>query len=1228
MKKTIGITLFALLAFATLTATTLAAPINPEPVFFTQPNGERIQVTTYGDEFLSWTENENGFLIVFCEDTNGYYYAVWTDNGPESTGELVGGVVPFGPQPLRVKGADIPQAVLETAGQIRDERMAFLSELDFTPPISTTTRSSSEPVVNSVENLQRRVLIIHVRWEDESYMDEFDLKPMNGKQLYDHVFEPDTSSVNNYYKELFGIGEEDIILPAILDNPKDGYQGIVEVTLSGPFIGGAPGYSPVFERAFNAADEFVDFSQYDTNGDGILQVPELSIGVLVYGIGSWSAAGGAGGDIRDGVSFAGTTCFMTNVFSIYGQLTTIGTTCHEMGHSAFGFRDTYDYGEEIADGKSMGHGRWSLMSSGQGYVDAYNLVEYNIVMPGVISEYNGGVRLNSHLDIYKVISGVDSKQYFLLQQRKYGSTDNYDRATFSAIASTSGPSTGGLLIYHIDENVNIYRINDKNTHYRAKIEEAHGGIFHLQQVSGMGNNNGDLGDLWGVGKSVFCDMSDPTSRLYSKFTNDTEPPSQHIPSEVVIYNIKWDSVFGATTLSVSYYKEDSGNGNDFTITATARENGNATGGGVFDELDTVILVAIPDHGCVFEGWYVNGNRIDGAGAIYCFIAKTDGEFEARFVKSLYWIECYADSFAGGDGSQSNPYLIATAEQLAKLARDISLNWMIYQNVNFELISNIDLSGRYWEPIGNSSLNRFRGNFDGNYFTVKNLTMSSAQDDSTTFGLFGAIANGTIKNLAILDADIPTGEGGGILATAAGDSTIENCYTTGSIPKGSGFIGSVSSTNISNCYSTASASRAGLVNSLVGNSLVHNSYAAGEMINDPEYIGYIGGLISNIQNGPSLINSFAANLVPNRASYGGFVGYKWNSRIQKSYYLSSNPRGIGYDADPAISDLTAKAMDFFKDKGSFTNLSNWSSQYPWDFSDIWVIDADVNNGLPYLRGFTKNTDKSALIAAIARFGNLDESGYTASSWAVAATAYNAAKSVLSNEGVRQEEIDAATNALNKAIDTLEPSIATLRITAANVTARPGSLVTIPVTIHNNPGVKGLSLTLDYDNTMLEFVSLDTAPLDVLGEAVWSSLSGRVSLAWISGGSSALLETDGELISATFRVKSNALIGVSPLMLNGRVGSLTGDIDAVFVDGAVDVIAYKLGDVNNDGVVDLLDAIIVQSIWLDMLVFSLEGERIAPTPAQLLAADINRDGRVDANDLVLILRYLAGDPGIIL
>jgi len=74
------------------------------------------------------------------------------------------------------------------------------------------------------------------------------------------------------------------------------------------------------------------------------------------------------------------------------------------------------------------------------------------------------------------------------------------------------------------------------------------------------------------------------------------------------------------------------------------------------------------------------------------------------------------------------------------------------------------------------------------------------------------------------------------------------------------------------------------------------------------------------------------------------------------------------------------------------------------------------------------------------------------------------------------------------------------------------------------------------------------------------------------------------------------------------------------------SYRLGKIIGDGAIDLLDAINIQSIWLDRLVNVPGGNRRPPTPTELLAADINRDGRVDANDLLLILRYLAGDPSI--
>ena len=58
---------------------------------------------------------------------------------------------------------------------------------------------------------------------------------------------------------------------------------------------------------------------------------------------------------------------------------------------------------------------------------------------------------------------------------------------------------------------------------------------------------------------------------------------------------------------------------------------------------------------------------------------------------------------------------------------------------------------------------------------------------------------------------------------------------------------------------------------------------------------------------------------------------------------------------------------------------------------------------------------------------------------------------------------------------------------------------------------------------------------------------------------------------------------------------------------------LGDINDDGVIDAGDAVIISRY---------DAGFITLTDAQLAAADVNKDGCVDAGDAVIISRYDAG------
>jgi len=69
----------------------------------------------------------------------------------------------------------------------------------------------------------------------------------------------------------------------------------------------------------------------------------------------------------------------------------------------------------------------------------------------------------------------------------------------------------------------------------------------------------------------------------------------------------------------------------YEITLKSGEGGTVSGGGVYESGTTVALIATPDNGNKFGGWYDNRYKVAGAGASYSFTATTDRKLYALFV---------------------------------------------------------------------------------------------------------------------------------------------------------------------------------------------------------------------------------------------------------------------------------------------------------------------------------------------------------------------------------------------------------------------------------------------------------------------------------------------------------------------------------------------------------------------------------------------------------------------
>src|SRR5690606_11386122 len=102
------------------------------------------------------------------------------------------------------------------------------------------------------------------------------------------------------------------------------------------------------------------------------------------------------------------------------------------------------------------------------------------------------------------------------------------------------------------------------------------------------------------------------------------------------------------------------------------------------------------------------------------------------------IEETEELYAGGTGTENDPYQIVTAQHLNNVRVNLDSHYV--------LMNDIDLSGVQWTPIGDRHDAAFSGSFDGDGHTLKlafageyrgpNTAISSSNTKGDGFGLFG------------------------------------------------------------------------------------------------------------------------------------------------------------------------------------------------------------------------------------------------------------------------------------------------------------------------------------------------------------------------------------------------------------------------------------------------------------------------------------------------------------
>lgn len=360
------------------------------------------------------------------------------------------------------------------------------------------------------------------------------------------------------------------------------------------------------------------------------------------------------------------------------------------------------------------------------------------------------------------------------------------------------------------------------------------------------------------------------------------------------------------------------------------------------------------------------------------------ETNANVQPDEIWDGSIAEGFAGGTGTEADPYLISNGAELAYLAQQTN-SGISYQGSYFALTNDIYLNDTTdWESWGNDTApanewtaigtesSPFSGSFDGNGHVVSGVYINELE--SQYQGLFGyTTSRSTIANLGVSESYIYGGDCvGGVVGENGGEVT--NCYNTGSIT-GSECVGGVVGCNdadneVTACYNTGSVNGSELVGGVVGVNYgtIFRCYNTGSITGDSNIGGVVGknfnfnGDCINVTS-----NCYNTGSVTGGSNVGGVVGFVINldfygdkdgegySLVSRCYNTGSVTGGsnvggvVGENDDVTFTncyylDTCCESGDEYAVALTDEQMQAEASFVGFDFETVWTMEA--NQAYPY------------------------------------------------------------------------------------------------------------------------------------------------------------------------------------------------------------------------------------------------------------------------------------------
>ena len=297
---------------------------------------------------------------------------------------------------------------------------------------------------------------------------------------------------------------------------------------------------------------------------------------------------------------------------------------------------------------------------------------------------------------------------------------------------------------------------------------------------------------------------------------------------------------------------------------------------------------------------------------------------------LITYQAQSQNYSGGSGTQVDPYLVSTKNDLEYLSENnsewskhfIQVSDIVFNGTDFQSAGDFYNNGTGFSPIGTDA-DHFMGSYNGNMYKIDGLYINNVM--LSDIGFFGYVGmNSVVNQVQMTNANITGMANVGTIAGTNNGCAIDSCFSSGTVSGGTsigGLVGFHIYGTVRICHSSAAVLGDQNVGGLIGcdgDGVIGSCYATGSVAGNIN----VGGLVGSIFTGTT-VNNYSTGEVTGSSGVGGLIGFI-NSSGSSPYFYSNywNVTTSGQSTSAAGTGKTTQEMQ------------TQATYVGWNFTNIW------------------------------------------------------------------------------------------------------------------------------------------------------------------------------------------------------------------------------------------------------------------------------------------------------